>query len=392
MKIPSHFDPASFLSDYWQKKPLVIRNALSPALFPLTPEELAGLACEEGIESRLIRGELADGFELQHGPFTDADFLQLPGHNWTLLVQAVDHYLPEVAELLEYFRFIPNWRIDDIMVSYAKQGGSAGPHYDNYDVFLIQGAGTRRWQIGAPVDQSPALIPHDSLRLLSDFKATEEWELQPGDILYLPPRYAHWGIASNSQCMTYSIGFRTPSLEELLAGITDYTLYHIDEELHYQDPDLKLQANPGLMSQSAIDALHTLVLERLSDRDSFRQWLGGYVTAPKYPVEESPVDTPDLATLRSALHAERHHEQASVIRDAASRFAFTRQDDTIELYIDARRYVVPATETTFAEQLCDHAEIPVTTLLDALDSPLLSAIVLELFAKDILYFRDELQD
>ena len=203
--------PAQFLAEYWQKKPLLIRQALPDFGEAIEADELAGLACEDHIESRIIRGSGADNnWQQQHGPFEEQIFDKLGDKDWTLLVQAVDHYIPEVAKLKDRFRFIPDWRLDDVMVSFAAPGGSVGPHLDQYDVFLLQGQGRRNWQVGERITQAPSLLPHPELQLLSDFNCSDNYMLEPGDMLYLPPGFPHWGIAVDP-CTTYSIGFRAPS-------------------------------------------------------------------------------------------------------------------------------------------------------------------------------------
>src|SRR6218665_527602 len=188
------FDIDWFLREIWQKKPLLTRTAFPEWQNPLAPDELAGLAGEEGVEPRLITySQKNDDWKLEHGPFPEARFAKVPKSHWTLLVQGVDHWLPEVAALIEPFRFVPDWRIDDVMVSYAATGGGVGPHFDQYDVFLVQGLGRRRWRVGAHCDRTTALRDHKQLRLLTGFEATDEWVLEPGDILYVPPRIAHDG-------------------------------------------------------------------------------------------------------------------------------------------------------------------------------------------------------
>ncbi len=170
---PIEFDIDAFLQDYWQQKPLLIKNPWDSWSDPIEPDDLAGLACEQGVESRLITqtGEHPDmPWKLEHGPFAETRFGELDHKRWTLLVQAVDHYVPDVAALIEPFRFIPNWRIDDVMVSYATDGGGVGPHFDQYDVFLIQGSGRRRWQLGGHCDEKSELLPHHDLRLLAELK------------------------------------------------------------------------------------------------------------------------------------------------------------------------------------------------------------------------------
>ncbi len=272
----SHFDAKAFLRDHWQKKPLLIRDPWSAWHNPLSPDELAGLACEDDVESRLI-AQSQDQWELEHGPLPETRFAELGRAPWTLLVQAVDSHVPEVAALRTAFSFIPDWRIDDVMVSYASDGGGVGPHFDQYDVFLIQGLGQRRWQIGGLCDETTALSPHDDLRLLADFEPTDEWVLEPGDMLYVPPRFAHNGVAVGENCMTYSIGFRAPSRAELIAHFCDHVLDSLDDDDRYTDPDLTLQDDPGIVSEEAIDRLHAMVREKMDDRQEFARWFRRHV-------------------------------------------------------------------------------------------------------------------
>ena len=199
---------------------------------PITADELAGLALEPYVESRIIERDGGE-YRLHHGPFDEAAFnRQLP---WTLLVQAVDHWLPEVAALRQLVSFLPGWRIDDVMVSYAGDGGSVGPHYDNYDVFLLQGEGCRRWRVGQWCGEDEPLVPHGELRILARFEEQADYLLEPGDILYLPPRVAHWGIAEG-ECTTFSIGFRAPRINDMVSRWADDALAQIEPALFYTDP------------------------------------------------------------------------------------------------------------------------------------------------------------
>ena len=192
------------------------------------------LACREDVESRLIRGS-GTHWQLDHGPFRKSDFKRLPKTEWTLLVQSLNHFLPEADALLAHFDFIPHARLDDLMVSYAVPGGSVGPHFDSYDVFLLQGQGHRRWQIGTQTDL--ALLDDAPLKILRHFDAEDEWVLGPGDMLYLPPHVAHYGVAEDD-CMTYSIGFRAPTTEELAQGFLMHLQDTLKLEGRYADPDL----------------------------------------------------------------------------------------------------------------------------------------------------------
>jgi len=341
-------DIDSFLRDYWQKKPLLIRNAFPDWENPLEPDELAGLACEAGVESRLIE-RTRDSWALDHGPFEEDRFGTLGERPWTLLVQAVDHHVPDVAALIEPFRFVPNWRIDDVMVSYAADEGGVGPHFDQYDVFLVQGLGRRRWRIGAVCDVSTALLPHDDLRLLADFAPTEEWVLEPGDILYVPPGWAHDGIAVGDDCMTYSIGFRAPSTEEMLADYCDHIVETMDVDQRYADPDLQRQENPGEISAAALARLHAMVTEKLLDRETFGRWFGSYVSTRKYPETDwEPDEATEGEDVAASLAA-----GVALCRNPASRFSFIRgRDETVTLFVDGDCIDCADDVARLAEQIC----------------------------------------
>ena len=273
---------AEFLREYWQKKPLLIRGAIPDFESPISPEELAGLALEEDAEARLILEKGGDHpWQLRHGPFEEDDFLALSETHWTLLVQEVDQWVPEVADLLQRFQFIPKWRIDDVMVSFAPDKGNVGAHVDNYDVFLLQASGKREWRIhSTPVDEE-TIVPDLDVRMLSDFEPDEVWTLEAGDMLYLPPRVPHHGIAVGD-CMTFSIGFRAPSHEELLSALLARALEDVDPAARYSDPDLELQDHPALISETAIQRVREILVTALT-KQNIARWFGELVTESKRP-------------------------------------------------------------------------------------------------------------
>ncbi len=343
----ANFDVDTFLRDYWQQKPLLIRNPWAAWQNPLDPDELAGLACEAQVESRLVIGAQGS-WAVELGPLAEARFATLGQEPSTLLVQAVDHHVPEVAALLAPFRFIPNWRIDDVMVSYATDGGGVGPHFDQYDVFLIQGHGKRRWRVGQLCDADSVLLPHEDLRLLSQFEATDEWLLEPGDILYVPPRIAHDGVAVGDDCMTYSIGFRAPSRSELITDFADDLVSEMEDDDRYTDPGLARQANPGEISAEALAKLHTMITEKLADRDAFARWFGGYSSTPKHPeIDWAPEETASENDVRNLIAS-----SATLIRNPASRFSFVRQDEGVLLFVDGECFECAGETASFAESLC----------------------------------------
>jgi 50S ribosomal protein L16 3-hydroxylase len=266
-----------FIQDYWQKQPLLVRGAFPGFGEILSPDELAGLACEEDAQSRLVlhaRGK----WKLEQGPFDEERFAQLPEQGWSLLVQGVNHFLPEADELLHRFDFIPRARLDDLMVSYAPDGGGVGPHFDSYDVFLLQGYGKRLWRISSQDDME--LVPDAPLRILKNFETDQEWVLEPGDMLYLPPRLAHWGIAIGD-CMTYSIGFRAPSAEELATQFLVYLQDHVRAEGMYADPDLQLQPHPAEIGSQMLEKVEVMLHAIQWERADVAGFLGSYLTEPK---------------------------------------------------------------------------------------------------------------
>src|SRR5579863_1789431 len=374
------FDIDAFLRDSWQRRPVLIKNPWGDWVNPLAPDELAGLACETAVESRLIArsGGRANGrLVCEHGPIDAARFGRLGKKHWTLLVQAVDHHVAAVAALIEPFRFVPNWRIDDVMVSYAVDGGGVGPHFDQYDVFLIQGLGARRWRVGQACDGATALLPHDELRFLADFTPTAEYLLEPGDILYVPPGTGHDGVAVGDDCMTYSIGFRTPARSELISDWADHVASEMAEDDRYADPDLQVQDNPGEIAPDAIAALHNLVIVKMQDRAGFARWFGEFATAPKYPdVDWRPEVPIGLATMRQRL------ADAPLHRNPASRFSFIRQDsarqgaDAVWLFVDGECFDCRDAAALFATQICASIALLVDAQVLASESAL--AVVAQL--------------
>ena len=341
------FDVTAFLRDYWQQKPLLIRNPWTSWANPLEPDELAGLACEPEVESRLVIGAQGS-WAVEHGPLAEARFARLGQEPSTLLVQAVDHHVPEVAALIAPFRFIPDWRIDDVMVSYATDGGGVGPHFDQYDVFLIQGSGSRRWRVGQHCGPESPLLPHDELRLLANFEATDEWLLEPGDILYVPPRIAHDGVAVGDGCMTYSVGFRAPSRSELITHFVDDLVAEMEDDDRYVDPGISKQTNPGEISGDALATLHHMVTEKLADRQSFARWFGGYSTTPKYPeVDWTPEDPFCVEEVSLKLV-----NGVALTRNPASRFSFIQSGHGIELFVDGQCFPCSGGDEAFARLLC----------------------------------------
>jgi 50S ribosomal protein L16 3-hydroxylase len=291
MNFLGNLSPADFLKQYWQKKPLLIKQSFPNYQSPITAEELAGLACEEGIESRLIQERVKDNsWQLQHGPFQEHDFTSLPKSHWSLLVQAVNHHIPALNQLLDEFNFVPVWRVDDIMVSYAPVNGSVGPHLDNYDVFLLQVQGRRHWHINEHDYTEDDFLDELELKILADFKAEQDWILEPGDMLYLPPGVAHHGIALDD-CMTFSVGFRAPSKKELLSAYT-VNFNDVAKDQFYTDQDLQLQDSSGEIKTEHIRSMREMILSAVSDDAEFASWFGRFITEDMnhYETEQNELD------------------------------------------------------------------------------------------------------
>lgn len=336
-----------FLRDYWQQKPVILRQVFPNFISPIDGDELAGLTLEEDVESRLILEKGPTPWTLHHGPLDESIFARLPETHWTLLVQAVDQWVPEVHELLHHFRFIPNWRLDDIMISYAPDQGSVGPHFDYYDVFLLQGSGRRRWRIGQSCDARSPCLANTSLKILKEFEQRDEWVLEPGDILYIPPGIAHWGIAEG-ESITYSVGFRAPSHSDILIELAQEAVSALTEDQRYQDPGLSLQQNPGEIPQSAVNQIRKTLLEHLTD-EQIGQWFGKYMTERKYIEDEPPGEELAEATWRAAL------EQGALLwRHPAARFAYVTRGTSAILFADGEAYEC---SLSLAELICAEPEL-----------------------------------
>jgi 50S ribosomal protein L16 3-hydroxylase len=379
---------ADFLRDYWQKQPLLIRNAIKDFKSPLSPDELAGLACEHDVESRIILEK--DGqrpWECMHGPFEEDQFAKLPPTHWTLLVQECNKHVLEIALLLNRFNFIPNWRIDDVMVSYAPEQGSVGPHVDQYDVFLLQGLGRRRWQINTQQVDESDFIPDLDLRILKHFVADEEWMLNPGDMLYLPPGVAHHGIALEDS-ITLSIGFRAPSYADLIASFVEHRLSHLDSALfapRYRDPDLQLQQHPGEIPASILSKIDNLIKNEINQTEAIDRWFGAFVTEPKH----APLDPlyPEISTQQFLQNFKQH---GVLYRSEYSRFSFIHlQENTVYLYIDGEEIKLTEPLQDLAALICDNRQFAYHDLQDQLKNPVVAELFTRLTNLGKLWFVEE---
>ena len=294
--LPLGMPVEKFLATYWQKRPLLIRGMLGADFAsPITPNDLAGLACEPYSLARLVTHDAKlDRWALECGPFEESRFAKVPKTHWTLLVQDVDKWDRDVAALLEHVAFLPRWRVDDIMISYAVEGGGVGAHIDQYDVFLIQGLGQRRWKIDVDPNAPKDFRPDVELKQLQQFTPSHDWVLSPGDVLYLPPGVPHDGVALD-ECMTLSIGMRAPSEAELLVELSDQVAETLDEADRYSDPELQARNDVFAVDASDVGRVRRALSRFLQlDDDALGREFARFIT--RYRNAQTPAPRPRALT------------------------------------------------------------------------------------------------
>lgn len=380
MRLLGGRSPRAFLQRYWQRRPLLIRGALPDFRDPLDPDELAGLACEPEVESRLVMvrgGRYA--WQVIEGPQDPARLRRLPRSHWSLLVQECNQHVPALRDLLELFDFVPNWRVDDVMVSFAPRGGTVGPHLDSYDVFLLQGRGRRRWQQDSRAQ--PRFRAGLDLRILERFEPRQEWVLEPGDMLYLPPGVGHHGV-SLEDAFTYSIGFRAPSQIELLMGTLQQAADVLYPEQRYRDPGRAPAQARGEITQADLTRLGASVRQALDAlaRQPIETIAGLLVTQPKGAAPAAPRRALDARALRARLRA-----GAGLRRDEASRLAFTRgADGTLLLFVNGRAEALSAALIESVTWLCGPRHLSSEALRPHLARPGFLALLTRLFNEGVL--------
>jgi len=352
-----------FLKQFWQKKPCLIRQAIPGFEPPLDGDDLAGLACEEMAESRLVKGTLATAdWTLANGPFTDDDFAALGDENWTLLVQdAEKHYAP-LQTLIQRFNFIPQWRLDDLMISYAATGGSVGPHVDQYDVFLLQAEGRRRWQIARSFE--PELLQGCPLNILKQFNPEQEWVLEPGDMLYLPPNIAHHGVALEPG-MTWSIGSRAPSGADLLQGLGEWLAFSDHQGGRYTDPDLKTGIRAGEIDRKALQNLRRLMMSCIDESQNLDHYLAAFLS--RFRLAHDPMPPPDSISPEKLIS--ELQDGARLLRSPWTRLTWIENPEGARLYAAGQAYDC---SVCLAESLCASVQPRIRT--DTLDQASLDCL------------------
>ena len=344
----NNFDAASFLEQYWQQKPLLLSNAISDFSPPLDADELAGLALEPEVESRIIVENKTDknsGWQLLTGPFDESHYKELDGKNWSLLVQAVDLYVDEIADLKSLFRFIPDWRLDDIMISYAPTGGSVGPHFDQYDVFLLQASGTRRWKLGQFCDDNTALQDNEQLKILQQFDSTDEHVLNAGDILYIPPGVAHWGISESDDCMTISIGFRAPSDSQIIQNSCDEVISCMSEDQRFRDIQIDAQRHSAEIPAHVEAQLKEVITKQLVNSPALIASFGQLMTDCKYP--QAAVD--QNLNIKSCIE-----NKQLLSKSPDARIAYFIQDAALLLFANGQVIHCSKNDEDFIQSISDN--------------------------------------
>lgn len=334
-----------FMSHYWQRQPVVLKGAFPEAIGTVDGDDLAGLAAEEVVESRIITGAGLNGpWRCRNGPFIDFDYSVLGRKNWSLLVQGVDQWIDEVRSLLGRFDFLPAWRLEDIMVSFAPTGGGVGPHFDYYDVFLIQASGERRWELGPRCDDATPLQDNAGVRLLREFSGESHHDLVPGDGLYVPAGTAHWGTSLSEDCVTLSIGFRAPSDKDILSEAVDLLASELTDAVRYRDTDASIDDDPYRINAAAMSYAES-VLERL-DKEKFTRALseafGRLVTDTRHCSyrEEDPGWAVEALAARFS-----NRGTIFITHRVHCRMAYSDE----HLFVNGSAYRV---DTTFARDLC----------------------------------------
>ena len=391
MKLLGDLTPQQFLSEYWQQKPLVVRGALSDFECPVTPEEIGGLSLEEDVESRLLQAQ--PQWQLRNGPFKEEDLTSLPDSHWTLLIQEINKQVPEFALLQERFNFLPNWRLDDVMVSFSPEHGTVGPHADNYDVFIIQGPGRRLWQISHQPSGEAHLIPDMPLRVLKDFKAEQEWVLEEGDMLYMPPGVVHNGV-SLEDSISISVGFRAPTkldlvsrhFAETLATMSDEDDESSYEDSFYHDPGRILQTNPGEISASDLTAIRKILRELPSQSDAeLNDWFGRYTTSvpPGHYLPE-PEESISAAALLKTMET-----SGAFWRSEYARFSYIEANNELTLFVAGEAFVINQEMAEGIKLLCGQRQLELAEIAPYLSNNDFLKLLTELYNMGAIYLDEE---
>lgn len=363
----------NFLQRYWQKRPVVLKRGFKNFVDPISPDELAGLAMESEVDSRLVSNQ--DGrWNVSHGPFESYDHLGENG--WSVLVQAVDHWHEPSSHLMTPFRHIPDWRMDDLMISFSVPGGGVGPHLDQYDVFIIQGTGRRRWRVGEKIAMKQH-CPHPDLLQVEPFEAIIDEELEPGDIVYIPPGFPHDGYSLENS-LNYSVGFRAPNTREMISGFADHVLSRELGSHRYTDPDLVEREHPAEVQPAELDKLRGMMLELINNPEHFNSWFGEFISQSRHELDLAPPEPP--------------YQAGEIYELMASGETLERVGGLRVLRVGDVCYVngeaMTSEQTAAVDAMARHKTVTREMLGDALDDPSFLALLSALVNSGYWYFND----
>lgn len=369
-----NLDWQSFLDSHWQKRPLLIKNGFTRFIDPISADELAGLAMEDEVDSRLVSHK--EGlWQVAHGPFESYD--HLGEENWSVLVQAVDHWHHPSAALMKPFKVLSDWRMDDLMISYSVPGGGVGPHLDQYDVFIIQGEGRRQWRVGEKVPMKQH-SPHPDLLQVEPFDAIIDEEMEPGDILYIPPGFPHEGYAIEPS-LNYSVGFRAPNARELMSSFADYLISNELGSYRYSDPDLSFRDNPAEILQGEQIKLREMMESLINDPHVFRKWLGEFISQSRHELDLAPPEPPYE---QDEVYALLKAQQETLYKLNGLRAL--RVGD--QFFVNGE--CLETTSYEAADSLCRYDSVNVENLGDAIDDVNFIALLTALVNSGYWYFND----
>lgn len=377
-----HISHEVFLRDYWQKKPLLIRQAF-PDFDPIiTADELAGMACETDTGRIVLEKDGQHPWELLQGPFDEEIFANLPESHWTLLVNDAEKLDEDLKSVIKPFRFLGDWKIDDLMISYATEEGSVGAHFDEYDVFLIQGAGKRRWQISSQPVSQDNFIPDIDLRIMREFNSEQEWVLEPGDLLYLPPNIAHYGIALDNECMTYSVGFHMPNREELLTYWAEDQVDNEQSIKRYSDTNSLVSQSPAELHIDDLKKLYYFTFNRDIENNQELLWLGKYLSQPKN-IE------PEVFDINQSTSLDNQFLSTDFYKSPHAKFFYLPLENKVHLFAGGMHIPCSLSLLPYIQQLCNSPDlIPPIETSTTYDQQELTQVVTTLFQQRLIAARD----
>ncbi|MBL4828703.1 MAG: cupin domain-containing protein [Aliivibrio sp.] len=373
------FSLEEFLAEFWQKKPTIIKGGFKNFQDPISADELAGLSMEEEIDSRFV-SNANDQWDAKHGPFDETLFNSLTEKNWTLIVQAANHWHPASAQLVTPFRQLSNWLLDDLMISYAVEGGGVGPHIDQYDVFITQGEGSRRWRVGAKDEgQYVETSRHSALRQIEGFDPIIDQTLETGDILYIPPGFPHDGYALEPS-ISYSVGFRSPTEQELLSNFADYVISNDIGENHMHQPSRQIQAESGTILTNDLQQLTEMLTSSLQNPTVIKDYMGCLLSQSRHIM--------DIALPEEDWEASEVHNLLMsgdrLVRIAGLR-ALYNQGEESTVYINGEVFTVAEDETDVVLALCNDEILSKENLGEQVKNPAAIALITQLVNKGYWY-------